>query len=94
MTESSYSVEEQSDSSVKRPYRRVTEQVFFVFTQDKENLFREVFENRMKITKAAKKLGLNLSTAKFLIKRYKRDHNILKRPKESPETTPVPAPAQ
>jgi hypothetical protein len=42
----------------------------------------------MKITKAAKKLSLNLSTAKFLIKRYKRDHNILKRPKESPQTTP------
>jgi hypothetical protein len=54
MNESSYSMEEQSDSSVKRPYRRVTEQVFFVFTQDKANLFREVFENRMKITKAAK----------------------------------------
>lgn len=45
----------------------------------------------MKITRAAKKLGLNLSTAKFLIKRYKRDHNITKKAKETstPQTEPV-----
>jgi hypothetical protein len=90
MAESSYSMEEQSDSSIKRPYHRVTDEVFLVFTQDKGNLFHEVFENRMKITRAAKKIGLNLSTAKFLIKRYKRDHNIIKRPRETstPQTLP------
>jgi hypothetical protein len=32
MTESSYSLEEQSDSSIKRPYHRVTANVFFIFT--------------------------------------------------------------
>jgi transposase len=37
----------------------------------------------MKITRAAKKLGLNVSTAKFLIKRYKRDQNITKKVKEA-----------
>lgn len=94
MSESSYSLEEQSDSSIKRPYHRVTPEVFFDFMQDKGNLFTEVFQNRMKITKAAKKLGLNLSTAKFLIKRYKKEHKITTRTKDTPLPISPPATQQ
>ncbi len=32
----------------------------------------------MKVTKAALKVGLNLSTAKYLVKNYKKQHNITK----------------
>lgn len=69
-------MEEQSESSVKRPYNRVPAEVSPFLLQKKEELFNEVFENKMKITRAARKIGLNISTAKFLVKQYKKTHGM------------------
>ncbi len=35
----------------------------------------------MKVTKAALKIGINISTAKHLVKNYKKMHNIVKKKK-------------
>lgn len=42
-------------------------------TQDRKNLIREVFENKLSICKAAKKVGLNNSTAKVVIRKHRKE---------------------
>ena len=44
--------------------------------QQKQLLIREVFEKNLSIRQSAKKLGLNDSTAKVLIRKYKKQYKI------------------
>lgn len=55
-------------------------------TQEKNNLIYEVFQNKLSISKASQKLGINNSTAKVVIRKHKQQ---LKKNKREEKITDV-----
>ena len=87
MTDGSYEMSELEleETQLKRAYRRVTPTVISHLIQEKANLIREVIINKSSISQAAKKLKINNSTAKVLIRQHKTrllSENTLERYRE------------
>lgn len=56
-----------------RQYSKICLEVRSHFTQTRMKLVEAVLSGKTSITKAAKKIGIKLSTAKLIVKKYRQD---------------------
>lgn len=62
-----------SNENSTKKYDRVDLEVYYINIQTRKQLIYSVIEDDRSISKTAKKLGIKLSTAKVILKRYKTD---------------------
>ena len=66
------------ETPVKRGYHKLSLEEFLFLFQEKQKLIEEVFVNNHTISKAAKMLKINNSTAKVVCRRHKQSKELNK----------------
>lgn len=75
--DSSFEAQSQSSQSVACNYNVITYKVLIIITKDRIRLIELVCLERVQITEAASHLGIKISTAKYILRCFRKNNKVL-----------------